>query len=145
MHKKKSVLRVFFVVTKTSLYAIEYGDVKDGILCMTKLAQRDGLVSKRPVGRRIEGWDSPFFVIRRDCLQLCNGWEDEHHHADYTTYPIAFFINEAEALACLREPGGERFDRRWREQTCQVLAQIGNSHPFFRVSWDDLPPEFDLR
>ncbi len=58
----------------------------------------------------------------------------------HTNKVVALFLDESSASDCLLHRDLQQWDCRWREQTIQVLNEIGDRHPCFNVSpnirWD---------
>ena len=146
----------FFAVTTTSVYKVTDQIDDKGFPIVEKIALKGE--SSVPVGARLQNGDLVGISKDRICL-----YSDE----DDNTYPtkrtqrrsaeevntrfwgggtspiIALFFNEDEALKCLNTPDLEICDVRWRKQTEEVLATIGNNHPVFVLSKKEFAISFD--
>ena len=131
----------FYAVTMTSLYRIT-SEQNHSLPVFTKIAARPGSTSTCHVGTRIEGWDKPFIRVWGNCIQLCNGWFESHHSANYVPKLVALFVDEVQARTCLQIQTCAVLDLRWREQTLEVLYKLGESHPIIHILWDTFPSEY---
>jgi len=48
------------------------------------------------------------------------------------------FLQEKDALECGKKKNLKLCDPRWKEQTMQVLTEVGDGHPFFTISQHDI-------
>lgn len=138
----------FFAVTTTSVYRVSDEKDEDGIPIVEKIALKGQ--SKILVGGRLK--NGYLVGISRDRICLYQDEEmspyasiNKEHPRPLeevntffwggTTSPIiALFFKKDEALKCLNSPDLKYCDPRWKEQTKEVLATIGNNHPVFILS-----------
>jgi len=131
-----------FAVTKTSVYSVS--DKKDelGIPIIRKISLRGK--SKVAVGARLGG--GYLVGITRECIMLYN---EDHpkpnsiqppeivntaFHGGRTSPIVALFFDRKQAMGCFASENLQECDPRWRNQTEEVLKDIGDNHNMFIVS-----------
>lgn len=133
---------VFFVVTETSLYRVEWEPEQRPVI--TKVAMDPGHISRIPVGECMHIGD--FVSLRGNGLitYLCDQRQPletviRGRCVDNTSGIVGLFFDEDDARRCLHEAGIQRLDPRFRDPTKEVLAAISDDHPIFVIS----PGSFD--
>ena len=135
-------LKEFFAVTSTSLYRAYVDEQNGNKPIMEKLALRHGAESKRPVGTEVKWIGDSSLVLMMDCIQFWEFIEDEAMHPQYTSHIVALFFDLDDARKCLEAENPEKLDRRWEDQTREVLMAIDEGNPAFFVRWDFFPADY---
>lgn len=125
-------IREFFAVTNTSVYRLQ---AKGSTATATKIALHG--YSNVGIGGTLE--DGTRLAICRFLVmytpRTARGIEavSEMYWGGHSSWIVALFKSEAEAMACFANGDLRSCDPRWAEQTLQVVAEIGNNHPAFEV------------
>lgn len=138
---EKIGIREFFAVTKTSLYriSVNWKDEK-GEPEIEKIALKGE--SSVPIGGMITGGNL-VGITKRGIVSYNNSSKNRYrpeqvnilHHGGTTSPITALFIKVGEAKICFFESKNfQNCDPRWRKQTEEVLAAIGDNHPVFILS-----------
>lgn len=139
----------FFAVTETSVYHVRTkGD--DGEPCVVKIALRGN--SSIPVGQRLSKTQMisigkqiiGYIPEKYGSLHQLTGVERDISRVNTTfwggntSFVVALFENEADAMKCFDSSDLKPCDSRWIGQTKRVLELIGENHPVFFIPHDDL-------
>ena len=140
----KERLKAFFVITtNSSLYRVSSMKDGSGFPIIEKIAmRRRGPGSRVEIGTRIK--DGQFVGIMRLGIVLYNQERERQRPEDVNTYHwggktppiVSLFLKEEDARRCINRNGLRLCDPRWKNQTAEVLAVIGDNHPVFIVSRD---------
>lgn len=137
---EKHFLKEFFAVTQTSVYLVSSEKDEKGVPIVEKIALR-GPSAVAKGGRLHNG---QFVGIMKDQINLYfaeyrNGrperpeYVSTSHWGGHTSPVSALFLDRQAALRCFRFKRQD-CDLRWRKETEEVLAAIGDDHPVFIVS-----------
>jgi len=125
-------LKVFFAVTTTSLYRIEW---KDNL--PSPIVQKIAMVGKSqvPVGQIVQGGYNLGIMDRGLVLYGTDRELPEMVNTAYwgggTSPIVGLFLQEDEARVCLNSGELTPLNPRWRQQTEATLEAIGDDHPKF--------------
>jgi len=117
------MIRELFVVTETSVYHVKDGGENGHPSAIKVTLKRK---SKLPIGYVLRG----AAIIIGNCLYVESA---EDGHGGHSSSIVALFKNEEEAFRCLENDGLKPHDPRWTKQTREVLDEIGDDHPAFKV------------
>jgi len=128
-------LKVFFTVTTTSLYRIEWL-VNVPMPVVRKIAMAGQ--SDVPVGQILQGGYNlgimpkgfVLYGIDRELPELVN----TRYWGGGTSAIVALFLEEDAARECLNSGDLKPLNPRWRELTEETLEAIGDNHPKFVLS-----------
>ncbi|MDD5098736.1 MAG: hypothetical protein PHP35_00075 [Candidatus Colwellbacteria bacterium] len=149
------MLEEFVAVTKNSIYLVQ---TIDGIPYANKLKGREGSPSRIAVGESLnEKHRAPLLSIGRQLIFFFpdNSFSDAEdpsclgRHLEYvdpenwrgmTSDILGLFSvsNEDEAYDCFNAENRQEYDIRWTDEARDVLKQIGNEHPVFKICWETL-------
>lgn len=141
--KEKEALRLFYAVTKTSVYSVSSEKAEDGI---TPIVEKLAVSAYSPVGvglRLMNG--SHVAITGREGIMLYFPQgpglrvrlpEDTNtrYWGGHTSNVVALFLDKDAALACSKEKGLRTGDPRWWNSTQEVLDLIGDDHPTFIIA-----------
>jgi len=137
----------FYAVTTTSVYSVSDKRDKNNTPIVKKIALRG--ISKVSVGGRLK---NGYYVGIMGCgIYL---YHQDHPRAGRVQKPeevniffwgghtspiIALFLKKNKAMSCFNSPDLQIGDKRWKNQTEEVLKTIGNDNPVLIISrWDPI-------
>ena len=127
-------LRMFFAVTKTSLYEVEV--LAQIFPTLKKIALRGR--SSVPVGDIINN-GSMLSIGKHLILYSPNSSErriefiNNYYWGGHTSSVVALFLDKEKALECFKSEYQDICDSHWLEETKEVLKAIGENHPAFEI------------
>ena len=147
------LLGTFYAVTMTSIYRAVINE--KGAPYVEKIAIRAGQNSAVAVGERFSngtmlsvgpqlilfvpeghGFMSPMTSVEREIANVNTQW-----WGGGTSGIVALFLFENDAVVCGRADNLTSGDKRWHQNTVEVLRAIGENHPFCSVTKH---PEMEL-
>jgi len=130
----------FYAVTRTSVYRVSDERDEKGFPIVEKVALKGE--SPVSVGERLKNGHS--VGIMKTGIVLYDYWHKEHnrrpemintaHWGGETTPITGLFLRKKEAMKCLLAEDLQMCDKRWQQETEEVLRAIGDDHPVFVLS-----------
>lgn len=135
----QDIIHELFAVTRTSIYQI-HDTADEGFPLVQKISCDNQ--SEVSTGQKLETGNMIAFgkviVVYRVNMRLPRRERklEAHLHERIpanTSSVVALFFTAKEAQECFRQERREPNDKRWRQQTKNVLDAIGDKHPVFDI------------
>lgn len=126
--------RFFAVTASLSIYLVS-SETDRGIPIVKKIYLDPRSLSKVGAGEWLIG-GSFVYINHRGIFLFDRGASRVRAEecGDHSSPIVALFLDRKAAFECIRTANLQPADPRWKEQTLEVLAAIGNDHPTFILS-----------